>query len=113
MKVISILNVYIIKEIIPNYCVGVGFLSVILFISQLFQTIQMVVERNVEMAIVAKLLVLYIPIIFQFTLPIGVVLGVLLSVGRLSDDSEIIAMRACGVSLFAGVCTGDSFWFVS
>ena len=33
-------------------------------------------------------------------MPIALVLGTLLSVGRLSDDSEIIAMRSCGVSLF-------------
>lgn len=100
---------YIIGEIFPNYLIGLGFLSVILFVVQVFNTIRLVVEKNVPVDKVAKLLILYIPLILQFTLPIAVVVGVILAIGRLSDDSEIIAMRSCGISLFQVFI--PSFWF--
>ncbi len=95
-----IIQKYVIKEIIPNYLIGVGFLSVIFVVITLFQLVQLVVEKNVPVDKVIKLLILYLPLIFQFTIPIAVIVGTLLAIGRLSDDTEIIAMRACGISLF-------------
>ncbi len=34
---------------------------------------------------------------FPFTVPIGVLTGILVAVGRLSSDNEVLAMTACGV----------------
>ncbi len=90
---------YIIKEIIPNYFIGLGFLSVILLVVQIFQLVRLVVEKNVPADKVIKLLLLYLPLILQLTIPIAVIVGTLLAIGRLSSDSEITAMRACGISL--------------
>ena len=78
---------------------GLGFISVILFVAQVFQMVSLVVERNIPAEKVIKILILYLPLIFQFTIPIAAVMGTLLAIGRLSDDSEIIAMRSCGISL--------------
>ena len=40
-----------------------------------------------------------IPPVLAFTLPIGVLVGVLIGLGRLSADSEIVALHASGISL--------------
>ena len=47
----------------------------------------------------ARLTLLLIPLGLTYGLPMGMLTGVLLTLGRLSADSEITAMRACGISL--------------
>src|SRR5262249_4619081 len=46
---------------------------------------------------VLKILALSLPQFLTLTVPMSVLLGVLIGVGRLSADSEIIAMRSCGI----------------
>ena len=40
------------------------------------------------------------PAFLELTFPMAVLLGVLLGFGRMSGDREMIAARACGVSLY-------------
>ncbi len=44
------------------------------------------------------LFLLTVPQALPFTVPMGVLTGILVGLGRLSGDNEILAMRACGVS---------------
>jgi lipopolysaccharide export system permease protein len=46
-----------------------------------------------------KLVLLLIPFVIYYALPLGMLTGVLLTLGRLSSDSEITAMRAAGISV--------------
>ncbi len=46
-----------------------------------------------------RLAALLIPFAISFALPMGILTGVLLTLGRLSADSEITAMRAAGISV--------------
>ncbi len=47
----------------------------------------------------ARLVALLLPFAISYALPMGVLTGVLLTLGRLSADSEITAMRAAGISV--------------
>ncbi len=46
-----------------------------------------------------RLVALLLPFAISFALPMGILTGVLLTLGRLSADSEITAMRASGISV--------------
>ncbi len=46
-----------------------------------------------------RLVLLLVPFVISYALPLGMLTGVLLTLGRLSSDSEITAMRAAGLSI--------------
>lgn len=50
--------------------------------------------------IAAQLALMLFPVVAPFALPAGILTGVLLTLGRLSADSEITAMRTAGIGLF-------------
>jgi len=95
----SRLNRYIVTEVLGP--LGLGFLvyTFILLIRFLFQSAEMIIRRGLPVSIVGKLLLLTLPNIVVLTLPMSLLFGTLIAVGRLSSDSELIAMRACGISL--------------
>lgn len=97
MKVIT---KYILKEIVPNFFIGLAFFSLIMIIIEIFKLVSLNVEKNVPLVDVAQLFIFTLPYTFALTIPVGVLVGTLLAIGRLSSDSEITAMRANGISLF-------------
>lgn len=54
---------------------------------------------QISLEATGRLVLLLIPLGITYGLPMGMLTGVLLTLGRLSADSEITAMRACGISL--------------
>src|SRR5579864_7467536 len=95
------LNRYIISEILGP--LGLGFLvyTFILLLRFLFQSAEMIIRRGLPVSIVGKLLLVTLPNIVVLTLPMSLLFGILIAVGRLSSDSELTAMRSCGISLFS------------
>jgi len=97
--VLNRLNRYIVSEILGP--LGLGFLvyTFILLIRFLFQSAEMIIRRGLPVSIVGRLLLLTLPNIVVLTLPMSLLFGILIAVGRLSSDSELVAMWASGVSL--------------
>jgi len=95
------LDRYIVSEVVGP--LGLGFLvyTFILLLRFLFQSAEMIIRRGLPVSIVGKLLLLSLPNIIVLTLPMSLLFGILIAVGRLSSDSELIAMRASGVSLIS------------
>ena len=50
--------------------------------------------------IVARVLLTLLPQALGITIPMALLLGILIGLGRLSADREFVALQACGVSLF-------------
>ena len=59
-----------------------------------------ILAGQMSTATVVRLVLLLIPFVVSYALPMGMLTGILLTLGRLSADSEITAMRAAGLSLF-------------
>ncbi len=95
------LNRYIVTEILGP--MGLGFLvyTFILLLRFLFQSAEMIIRRGLPISIVGKLLLVTLPNIVVLTLPMSLLFGILIAVGRLSSDSELTAMRSCGISLLS------------
>ena len=82
---------------------GLGFFvfTFILLLQALFKSARLIISSGVDASMVGKLLLLSLPWIVVMTIPMALLFGILIAVGRLSADSELIAIRAGGVSLFS------------
>ncbi len=94
----KILTRYVIKEMIGPTLLGFLFYTSIILMQQLFTWAGMIINRSLSAATVGKLLLLSLPHIVVLTLPMSLLFGILIAIGRMSSDSEIIAMRALGMS---------------
>jgi LPS export ABC transporter permease LptF/LPS export ABC transporter permease LptG len=95
------LDRYIVAEITGPLALGFLVYTFILLLQFLFQSAEMIIRRGLPVAIVGRLLLYTLPNIVVLTIPMSLLFGILIAVGRLSSDSELIAMRSCGISLIA------------
>mgnify|MGYP000539584506 CR=1 FL=1 len=58
-------------------------------------------EGTIPFSLFLELLWLLVPYAFSFAMPLGVLIGILLTMGRLSANQELTALRAAGISLYA------------
>ena len=96
-----ILGRYIVKEIVGPTFLGFCFYTFVILMNQLFRLAEMIIRRSLPASTVLQLLGLSLPHVIVLTIPMALLFGVLIAVGRLSSDSEIIAMRSVGVSTTA------------
>ncbi|MDP9361920.1 MAG: LPS export ABC transporter permease LptG [Acidobacteriota bacterium] len=94
----KILTRYIFKEMLGPTALGFAFYTFIILMKNLFDFAGMIIKRSLPASTVARLLYLSLPHIVVLTVPMSLLFGILIAVGRLSSDSEIIAMRALGIS---------------
>lgn len=79
---------------------GLAVFTLILLIARILKLVEMVVNRGVPLLEVLKLFSYILPAFLEVTVPMALLLGVLVAFGRLSSDSEIIALKTSGVSLY-------------
>jgi LPS export ABC transporter permease LptF/LPS export ABC transporter permease LptG len=94
-----LLDRYIAREVVSHGILGLAVFTFVFFVPQLVRLMDLVVRHSGSIWTVGLLFLCTIPPGLSFTLPIGVLVGVLIGLGRLSADSEIVALHASGVSL--------------
>ncbi|HEX3110172.1 MAG TPA: LptF/LptG family permease, partial [Thermoanaerobaculia bacterium] len=94
----KILTRYILKEMFGPTMLGLLFYTSIILMKQLFDLAGLIIRQSLALGTVMHLLGLSMPHIVVLTIPMSLLFGILIAVGRLSADSEIIAMRALGIS---------------
>jgi LPS export ABC transporter permease LptG/LPS export ABC transporter permease LptF len=95
---VTLLDRYVVREILPPTGVGLLLFTFILLLDQISQLMKILVSKGADLGTVVRAFVYLLPSIFSVTVPMAFLLGVLLAFGRLASDSEIVALRASGVS---------------
>ena len=96
-----VLHRYVIREYLKIFSLSLSSLLLIYVIVLFFQKVELFIKYNAPFYLIFLYLLYKIPeVIFQWTLPYGVLLATLLTLGTLSRHSEITAMKAGGVSLY-------------
>jgi len=93
-------SLYILKEILPIFLIGLMTFTIILLMDKILKLIELVVNRGGSLSHILMLFVFISPSFLIITIPVAVLLATLLTFGRLSSDSEIIAFKASGMSLY-------------
>jgi LPS export ABC transporter permease LptF/LPS export ABC transporter permease LptG len=94
-----ILDRYIFREVSSYSLLGLVLFTFIFFVPQLVQLMDLVVRHGGGTATTARLVATALPGILSFTIPMAVLVGILIGLGRMSTDSELIAMHATGLGL--------------
>jgi len=93
-------TLYILKEILPIFFIGLMTFTIILLMDKILKLIELIVNRGGSLSDVLMLFLFISPSFLIITIPVAVLLGTLLTFGRLSSDSEITAFKASGMSLY-------------
>lgn len=94
-----IITRYILREIAVPFSLGLAIFTLILLVARILKLVELVVNRGVPLLDVAKVFSYILPAFLEVTVPMALLLGVLVALGRLSSDSEIVALKAAGVGL--------------
>ncbi len=96
----KILRNYFLKEFITPLFLTFGVLTFIMLLGNLIKITDLIINKGVDIISVSKLLIFMLPFLLTYTLPISALTASLLSLGRLSSDNEIVAIRASGINIF-------------
>lgn len=88
---------YLVTEILPPFVLGFTAFTFILLIGRLLKLIELVVARGVPLVQIGKLIYLILPTFLELTFPMAFLLAILLGLGRMSSDHELLAMKSLGV----------------
>ncbi|ALJ56708.1 putative permease YjgP/YjgQ family protein [Candidatus Xiphinematobacter sp. Idaho Grape] len=96
----KIIERYIGKSILVSTVFAVGILSLVLILGNIFkELLDLLINRDVPVQTVLAFILFVFPFSLTFTIPWGLLTGLLLVFGRISADNELIALRASGVSI--------------
>ncbi len=93
-----LIDSYIVREMLAPSAIGLLVFTFVLLIDQIPRLLAVLVARSADFVTILRVFLNLLPSILAVTIPMAFLLGVLLAFGRMASDSEIIAMRAVGVS---------------
>ncbi|MEX2300518.1 MAG: LptF/LptG family permease [Bryobacterales bacterium] len=88
---------YVFREVLVSALIGSGVFTFVLFLPSVGQVMELLIRPSAASGDILRLFWLMLPQWFRFSIPMGVLVGVLVGLGRLSSDREVTAMRAAGV----------------
>lgn len=115
------LDRYIFRNVLFSSLAAVGVCAFVLLVGNVVKDLlKAVASEQIDLPTFFRLTVMLVPYVVSYALPLGILTGILLVLGRLSAQQEITAMRAAGwglvriarpIFLLAVLGAGTSLWF--
>lgn len=90
---------YLLREIAAPMFMSLVIFTFVLMMGRSQKLMEMVIDKGVPLGQILRLLANLMPTFLVLTIPVALLIGVLLAFGRLSAESELVALKACGVNL--------------
>lgn len=95
----KILRNYLLKEFFSSFFFALACLTLVMILGNLIKISDMVIRKGVDILDALKIFSFFIPYILGFTIPLALLMAILLSVGRLIADNELVAIHVAGISI--------------
>jgi LPS export ABC transporter permease LptF/LPS export ABC transporter permease LptG len=92
------LDRYVIREVLAPFALALLVLTFLLIIPFIIEQAENMVAKGVPWPIIFQTTVTLVPQALGLTIPMSLLVGLLVALGRLSGDREVVAMQACGLS---------------
>ena len=90
---------YIIREILSPTLLCLTIFTMVMVMGQAVKLVDLVINKGVSPADILILLATLLPTFFSISLPLAFLMGIMIGLGRMSADSETVALKAAGIGL--------------
>lgn len=97
---IKLIDKYVTKQFIQTIIFGLITFTLIFLIIDMMENLDDFIDENVHPRIIFQYYIVFIPEIIRLMLPVSVLLASLFVTGKLSNQNELTAIKAAGVSLY-------------
>jgi len=97
---LNIIHRYIIREVIPPFILSLVVLTFLLMLPPIMEVAEELITKGVDGFTIVRMMLTLLPQGLGVTIPMAMLVGILMGMGRLSGDRETVAMQACGISIF-------------
>lgn len=94
-----ILRNYILKDFLVVSLFAFLIASLVMLMGNMVQITDLIIRKGVNFFDAIKIFLYHAPVLLQYIIPLSFLFGVLLVMGRLISDNELIAIRVAGISL--------------
>jgi lipopolysaccharide export system permease protein len=97
---VNLLDRYIFRSVLLTAIAAVALFTFVLAAGNIIRDLMgPLLSGQLPIGSFIRLVLLLVPFVMYYALPLGMLTGVLLTLGRLSSDSEVTAMRAAGMGV--------------
>jgi LPS export ABC transporter permease LptF/LPS export ABC transporter permease LptG len=93
-----ILDRYVMRQVLMPFALGLLVFTFLFIIPELMKYAESYISKGAPTLVIIRLVIALVPMALGLTIPMSLLLGLLITFGRLSTDREFVAMQACGVS---------------
>src|SRR6185295_8068285 len=87
-----------IREVVPPFILALLILTFLLVLPPVMEHLEKLLAKGVSWTTAARIIWTAVPQAAGLTIPMSLLVGLLVGLGRLSADRESVALLACGVS---------------
>jgi len=95
------LNKYLVKESLIPFLLSLGVITTVLFLQFLIRAIDRFLGKGLDVWIILEYLYLNLAWIIALSVPMSLLISTVMTYGRMSQDNEVTALKAAGVSVFS------------
>src|SRR5262245_15139833 len=93
-----ILDRYVMRQVLMPFTLGLLLFTFLIIIPELMRYAEQYIAKGAPTLTIIRLVIALVPMALGLTIPMSLLLGLLVTFGRLSADREFVALQACGVS---------------
>jgi LPS export ABC transporter permease LptG/LPS export ABC transporter permease LptF len=96
---LPVLDRYTIRAIIPPFVMALLVFTFMLTLPFILELAEPLISKGAPASTVLRLMLTLVPQALAVTIPMALLVGILVGLGRLSSDREWVALQACGVGI--------------